>query len=184
MPDVRAKSTGRGKKTASLHEVKPVTLVSGLLQELPRRNPNLPPQYVALTVQRVVMIVPDEGEAGRGRWPDVGVVADDSATPAGGVATVAPPLAANAKRAETIPLYGVEIHDPESRRLVTAIEILSPVNKRGSRDEYAAKRQELLAGPANLVDQRRMPRAIQDHRRQIRDRHALGFRQRRQVLRR
>src|SRR5262249_9140656 len=55
--------------------------------------------------------------------------------------------------AESIPQYGVEIRDPVGRRLVTAIEILSPTNKRGDgRDEYAVKRQALLAGPAPLAE--------------------------------
>ncbi len=125
---------------------------ANLATEIARQlNPTLPPNYVALTTQRVVMIVPDNSAVPTGRWPDVGVVAEVPSA-GGAVATLAPPLSANATRAETVPLYGVEVVDPENRRLVTAIEILSPTNKQGKRDEYAAKRQELLVGPAHLVE--------------------------------
>ena len=48
----------------------------------------------------------------------------------------------------------VEIRDRRSRELVTVIEVLSPFNKRpgSSRDQYLAKRQELLDSTANLVE--------------------------------
>jgi hypothetical protein len=62
-------------------------------------------------------------------------------------------LVANAVAAEEVPVYGVEVRDPDGRRLVTAIEILSPKNKHGAGgNEYAAKRRELLDGPAHLVE--------------------------------
>jgi hypothetical protein len=39
------------------------------------------------------------------------------------------------------------------RRLVTCIEVLSPTNKRGpGREEYAAKRFQILSGDAHLVE--------------------------------
>lgn len=61
----------------------------------------------------------------------------------------------------------VEIRDRESRRLVTVIELLSPSNKRpgGDREQYLAKRSDLLASPTHLVEidlirgGRRMPMA-------------------------
>src|SRR5205085_160675 len=71
----------------------------------------------------------------------------------GGTAGAAAPLLANALAPTPIPHYGVEVRHPADRRLVTAIEILSPTNKRADGgDEYAVKRQELLAGPAHLVE--------------------------------
>ena len=49
---------------------------------------------------------------------------------------------------EEVPLLGVEIRDVAHRRLVTLIEIFSPVNKRGTGAvEYAERRIELLADP-------------------------------------
>jgi hypothetical protein len=48
----------------------------------------------------------------------------------------------------------VEIRDRRSRELVTVIEVLSPSNKQSgsSRDQYLAKRQELLDSKASLVE--------------------------------
>ena len=48
----------------------------------------------------------------------------------------------------------VEIRDRRSRELVTVIEVLSPSNKQpgSTRDQYLAKRQELLDSRANLVE--------------------------------
>ncbi|MCW2927291.1 MAG: acetyl-CoA acetyltransferase [Thermoleophilia bacterium] len=52
---------GRGKKSGSLHEVKPVSLVSGLLQELPNRNPNLVTNEVDDVILGCVTPVGDQG---------------------------------------------------------------------------------------------------------------------------
>src|SRR5262249_27650271 len=54
---------------------------------------------------------------------------------------------------EPIPHISVEIRDVAERRLVTCIEVLSPTNKRGpGREEYAAKRYQILSGTAYLVE--------------------------------
>jgi hypothetical protein len=111
------------------------------------------PKYIVLTTQRVILAVPDESERPQTRWPDVGVISEAPAPNGGGTAVAAAPLVANALTSTPVPHYGVEIRDPADRRLVTAIEILSPSNKRADGgDEYAVKRQELLAGPAHLVE--------------------------------
>ena len=52
---------GRGKSSGSLHEVKPVSLVTGLLDEVPKRNPNLDPNVVDDLVLGVVTPVGDQG---------------------------------------------------------------------------------------------------------------------------
>ena len=52
---------GRGKKTGSLHEVKPVSLVSGLLQELQQRNPDLHSEEVDDVILGCVTPVGDQG---------------------------------------------------------------------------------------------------------------------------
>ncbi|MCB0879797.1 MAG: acetyl-CoA C-acetyltransferase, partial [Thermoleophilia bacterium] len=52
---------GRGKKTGSLYEVKPVSLVSGLLQELTRRNPDMHSNEVDDVVLGCVTPVGDQG---------------------------------------------------------------------------------------------------------------------------
>jgi acetyl-CoA C-acetyltransferase len=52
---------GKGKKTGSLHEVKPVDLVVGLLDEIRTRNPGLDPARVDDIVLGVVTPIGDQG---------------------------------------------------------------------------------------------------------------------------
>ena len=52
---------GRGKATGTLHEVKPVDLVVGLLDELTTRNPTLDPARVDDVVLGVVSPIGDQG---------------------------------------------------------------------------------------------------------------------------
>jgi acetyl-CoA C-acetyltransferase len=52
---------GRGKKNGSLHEVKPVDLVVGLLDEVRKRNPGLDPDRVDDVVLGVVTPIGDQG---------------------------------------------------------------------------------------------------------------------------
>jgi hypothetical protein len=52
-----------------------------------------------------------------------------------------------------IPHVTVEIRDVVGRELVTAIEVLSPTNKRGKgRSEYISKRRRLLLSSAHLIE--------------------------------
>ncbi len=52
---------GKGKKNGSLHEVKPVDLVVGLLDEIKTRNPGLDPERVDDVVLGVVTPIGDQG---------------------------------------------------------------------------------------------------------------------------
>ncbi|MBK5216865.1 MAG: acetyl-CoA C-acetyltransferase [Propionibacteriales bacterium] len=52
---------GRGKKTGSLHEVKPISLVTGLIDELQKRNPNLDPNGIDDLVLGCVTPIGDQG---------------------------------------------------------------------------------------------------------------------------
>jgi acetyl-CoA C-acetyltransferase len=52
---------GKGKKDGSLHEVKPIDLVVGLLEEVRRRNPGLDPARVDDVVLGVVTPLGDQG---------------------------------------------------------------------------------------------------------------------------
>jgi acetyl-CoA C-acetyltransferase len=52
---------GRGKRTGSLHEVKPIDLVVGLLDEVKERNPSLDPARVDDVVLGVVTPIGDQG---------------------------------------------------------------------------------------------------------------------------
>ena len=52
---------GRGKKTGSLHGVKPISLVVGLIDELRRRHPNLDADRISDIVLGVVSPIGDQG---------------------------------------------------------------------------------------------------------------------------
>src|SRR4051794_1358661 len=52
---------GKGKANGSLHEVKPVDLASGLLQEIQKRNPSMDPNRIDDVVLGVVSPVGDQG---------------------------------------------------------------------------------------------------------------------------
>jgi hypothetical protein len=83
----------------------------------------------------------------------VGLVPSGDAGALGGTATLTPPLSRTAVAPDEIPLKTVEIWDAAHRRLVTAIEVLSPTNKRGEgRIEYAAKRQSILRSDTHLIE--------------------------------
>lgn len=52
---------GRGKKTGSLHEVKPVSLVTGLIDAIRDRNPDLDPEAIEDVVLGCVTPIGDQG---------------------------------------------------------------------------------------------------------------------------
>ena len=54
---------------------------------------------------------------------------------------------------EQVPVLSVEIRDVAERRLVTIVEILSPVNKRGTgAQEYLDRRMELMQTATHLLE--------------------------------
>jgi hypothetical protein len=125
--------------------------------------PQLAPKYVALLAKRYVIDHPVLGvfdvPPERVIYPDVHVVAPWSRLPAwqpavaGGVAVMEPALELLSPFAEELPLLSVEIRDVAQRRLVTLIEILSPVNKRGAGwHDYAKRREELLLTNTHLLE--------------------------------
>ena len=52
---------GKGKKTGALHEVKPITLITGMLTEFRDRNPELDPAAIEDVVLGVVTPIGDQG---------------------------------------------------------------------------------------------------------------------------
>jgi len=124
--------------------------------------PLLAPKYVALLAKRYVIARPVLSIMGlppeRVIYPDVHVVAPPAVPPAsmlGGVgAAVAEPTAELlSPMPEEVPLLSIEIRDVAERLLVTVIEILSPVNKRGEGvREYAERRIELLQTRTHLLE--------------------------------
>lgn len=69
---------------------------------------------------------------------------------------ITPPVAESTVAYEVpLQLYTVEIHAVENMELVTAIEILSPVNKRRGHDayvDYLRKRRDLLRSSVHLME--------------------------------
>ncbi|MBK7216560.1 MAG: DUF4058 family protein [Candidatus Promineofilum sp.] len=123
----------------------------------------LPPRYVALLSKRYVLYSPsvsllDLPDETRVIYPDVHVAETPSrvaeAAVVYGTHTNTPPSTQLPSfMAEEVPLLSIEVQDVASRRLVTAIEILSPVNKVGlGWAEYETKRRDLLMRPVHLLE--------------------------------
>jgi hypothetical protein len=122
-------------------------------------TPLLLPRYVVLTEKRFVVVTPDADDAGRGApalslYPDAGLtsVRPDGSAVASGSATIAP-LRIATVMPELAEQVTVEIVESSSRKLVTAIEVLSPANKRGDgREEYLRRRRQYLLSDAHLME--------------------------------
>jgi hypothetical protein len=126
-----------------------------LTAEIARQlTPKLRPRYLALTTRRFVLEVPEGIDVETSSlYPDAGVVESGTAAPGWEIGAVVAPLRIATVMPESVPHITVEIRDVAERRLVTAIEVLSPTNKRGEgRDEYLNKRQKLLLSTAHLIE--------------------------------
>lgn len=87
--------------------------------------------------------------------PDVGVMRETAALYAGGAAVIDPPVESVVQMEAPLELLSVEILRADDETLITAIEILSPVNKRPGHDahrDYRRKRQELLRSGAHFIE--------------------------------
>lgn len=118
-------------------------------------TPQLRPNYIAALMPRVtyeeVMI-----EKPRLVKPDVSVYkVDDQPTRRARAAIAPAPLIEQVPVEAPIKLYTVEIREVETGLLVTAIEILSPVNKRPGHEAHKAyqrKRRDLLRTEVHLLE--------------------------------
>ena len=132
------------------------TLHHSLGTEIVRQlAPRLRPRYVALPVERFVIdIVSGVSVTTASIYPDVGVTeAQPQAQGHAGATTVSAPLRLATSMPEAVPHVSIEIRETRQRQLVTAIEILSPTNKRGEgRREYVTKRQRLLLSAVHLIE--------------------------------
>ncbi len=93
----------------------------------------------------------------RRRLPDVGIIEAQPGRRESAAAPMiaAPPVESQVLVETPVRLYRVQVFLTESHELVTAIEILSPANKRRTsegRDEYLHKRREILASAAHLLE--------------------------------
>jgi len=122
--------------------------------------PRLRPRYVPLT-EKVFLWAPMGEEEGIAVTaadvrPDVAVAkpggpANGAGSGATGVIS-APPMRAATVMPVRVPQVTVEIRDVENRQLVTAIEVLSPTNKRQGRREYLRKRRRMLLSTSHLIE--------------------------------
>lgn len=120
-------------------------------------NQQIQPRYVARLTPHVTYEIVEIAETYRVR-PDVGVWQPQP--PAGGasvgVATITPaPVESQVRFEMPLRLYTVEVHEVETLRLVTTIEILSPVNKAPGHPafrQYQSKRRALLRSAAHLLE--------------------------------
>lgn len=128
------------------------TFGAELLRQL---APRLRPRYLALPVERLVLEeASDLSVATASIYPDVSLLPAQPRQPEGftGVSVVAP-LQLATVIPQAVPHVSIEIRDVAQRQLVTAIEILSPTNKRGEgRSEYLTKRRRLLLSSAHLIE--------------------------------
>ncbi len=120
-------------------------------------NRVLQPRYVARLTPRVTYEVVEIGQR-RSVRPDVGVRQPQPPlgdTGRGGAAIAAAPVESAVPMELPLRLYTVEVRETGALRLVTAIEILSPVNKRPGHEayhDYLRKRRELLRSDAHLME--------------------------------
>jgi hypothetical protein len=121
--------------------------------------PKLRPRYVPLTetVFLLASMIDDNGiaVAATDVLPDVAVARSGLPQGAGlgtAAAVAAPPLRLSTVMPVRVPQVTVEIRDVEHRRLVTAIEVLSPTNKREGRRKYLRKRRRMLLSSAHLIE--------------------------------
>jgi hypothetical protein len=118
--------------TSAHHE-----LASAIVHQL---APKLRPKYVVRPVERFVMEIPDDISVTKSSiYPEVGVYdASRSRTVREQILVwTIPLLEMMTVMPQEVPHVTVEIRDVAKRELVTAIEILSPTNKRGEGyDEY------------------------------------------------
>ena len=127
-----------------------------LIEEFARQlTPKLRPKYRARTEERIVVAAPDPIEVGwvRQRFPDVSVVATEPRFGSGSTATLVAPLTQDFLPPESLTETFLEIRTATDGQLVTAIELLSPTNKRGEgAAEHQRKRREILASKVHLLE--------------------------------
>ncbi len=112
------------------------------------------PNYLVKVELRIYLHeLSDEERRFMGR-PDVGTATEHDKAAGGAVATARAPMQLVLPAAEIGRYSSLEIRDRRDRRLVTAIELLSPANKSHKLDRaaYLSKRQGYWASLANFVE--------------------------------
>lgn len=120
-------------------------------------NRVLQPRYVARLTPHVTYEIVEIAERHNIR-PDVGVWQPQPPSGVGasaGAVSTATPVESAVEMEVPLRLYTVEVHETDTWHLVTAIEILSPVNKRSSHEayhDYQRKRRALLRSATHLME--------------------------------
>ena len=119
-------------------------------------TPRLRPRYVAALTPRVTYEAVTILTTPRTIKPDVGIYQTPAGTVGAVAVLVAPaPLVRAVTVEEPFHEYALEIRDIATGSLVTAIEILSPINKRPGAEAfttYSRKRREVLRTAAHLLE--------------------------------
>lgn len=114
------------------------------------------PAYVAQITPYIALEQIDIAAPRRAVVPDVGVYEREAPGVATGMAAVTAPTLTGTAHLEIPTRYArIEIRAVNDETLVTAIELLSPVNKRSSpdgADAYEKKRQELFMSGVHLLE--------------------------------
>ena len=112
-------------------------------------NALVAPAYIVRTDSHVYLHeAPDTARRFVGR-PDLAVAQAQAPSPSRATAG-----ALEAPSWATLSPVDIEVRDRRTRRVVTVIELLSPANKRAGRDrdQYEAKREELLNSNAHFIE--------------------------------
>ncbi len=134
----------------SFHHHLPEELMTQLNQKLSARYFAEVEVYTPLEVQKELGIVDNVGI-----YPDAAVVEMRPQRQASMIAVAIPtaPIEREVLIAGEVKLRMVYVRETDSKRLVTAIEVLSPYNKRGNGlDEYQRKRERLLDSAVHLIE--------------------------------
>lgn len=123
-----------------------------------RLNSTIQPRYVARLIPYVTYEEVSVVAKPKGVRPDIGIWQPQPPRGYAGVATVVmtpAPVESRVTLEFPLRLMSIEIRATGTLELVTAIEILSPVNKRPSHEayrDYLRKRQDLLRSSAHLIE--------------------------------
>lgn len=138
------------------------TFHNSFIEEIARQlTPKLRPKYRARSGERVVVAAPDPIELTslQSRMPDVGVFErsrpsqSDSEFPLKAKSAATAPLIFEMRELEETVQPYVEIRATGDGTLITAIELLSPTNKRGEgAADFQQKRRELLASTVHYLE--------------------------------
>ncbi|OAI46432.1 hypothetical protein AYO44_11415 [Planctomycetaceae bacterium SCGC AG-212-F19] len=117
-------------------------------------SPQVRPKYIVKLDQHIYLHEKSADERLLLGRSDVQITQQVPAASPAGKAVSAAPVYARLPAVDVEKGSFIEVRDRESRALVTVIELLSPTNKRvgSDRDQYLAKRSELLGRGVHLVE--------------------------------